>query len=88
MPGKMVSKEEAIRRAKGIYAQKKARGDNFLEGPCISNGDEIPGWVVDIAHYPRRVIDDLPQYQCPAYRLGKIRHFVELDPDGNLIRAE
>jgi hypothetical protein len=42
----------------------------------------------DIAHYPRLAIDDDPANQCAAYRDGTTHHFVELDPEGNLIRAE
>jgi hypothetical protein len=30
---------------------------------------------------------DLPGSQCAAYRTGKASHFVELDPNGKLIRT-
>ena len=87
-PG-VVSKNEidtAINQAKHLYRQEKASGKELSNGPCLSDA-LMPGWVVDIAHSPRLPIDDLPENQCPAYREGKAKHFVELDPDGNLIRA-
>lgn len=78
--------DTAIAQAKFLYRQRKDEGVNFLSGPCLSNA-LIPGWVVDVAHSPRINIDDLPENQCPAYLEGRADHFVELDPEGNLIRA-
>jgi hypothetical protein len=48
----------------------------------------LPDWVADIAHRPRQAVDEDPANQCEAIRSGDAHHFVELDPDGNLIRAE
>lgn len=78
--------DSAVNQANFIYTQMKAQGVDFSEGPCISNA-LMPGWVLDIAHSPRIPTDDLPQNQCLAYREGRAKHFVELDLDGNLIRA-
>lgn len=77
----------AIRKAKELYLQKKQAGTDILNGPCIAEY-LLPDWVADIAHNPRQGVDDLAENQCQAYREGKARHFVELDPDGNLIRAQ
>lgn len=77
----------AFARAKELYKQKLLEETDFSRGPCLSN-EIIPGWVADIAHNPRESIDDLPENQCAAYREGKARHFIELDPYGNLIRAQ
>ena len=77
---------DAARRA---YERARARGVDLSSGPCIA--DPIPGmpsWVADVAHDPRRPIDDEPENQCAAYRSGKADHFVELDPDGEVIRVE
>lgn len=85
-----VSKEEtdtAINQAQLIYRDRKTRGEDFSKGSCLSNA-LMPDWVLDIAHDPRLPVDDLPENQCPAYLEGRARHFVELDPDGNLIRAK
>lgn len=84
-----VSKNEidtAVNQAKFLYQQKKARNEDFSDGPCLSNS-VIPNWVADIVHNPRTTADNLSQNQCPAYLEGRARHFVELDLDGNLVRA-
>lgn len=86
---KSVKKSEldsAINQAKYLYRLEKEGGRNFQSGPCLSNA-LMPRWVADIAHQPRQPIDDLPENQCPAYREGRAQHFVELDTEGNLIRA-
>jgi hypothetical protein len=80
-------KDKAIAAAKFIYAGKAK--EDLSAGPCLSEG--IPGlsdWVVDIAHDPRQAVDDQPANQCQSYRDGRTHHFVELTPDGQLIRAE
>ncbi|MBU1031606.1 hypothetical protein KKE03_01635 [Patescibacteria group bacterium] len=86
---KPLSKSEidiAVNQARYLYNQKKSSGEDLSLGPCLSNA-LLPNWVLDIAHNPRQTIDDLPQNQCPAFREGRAAHFVELDPEGNLIRA-
>ncbi len=86
---KEISKSEieiAVNQAKHTYDQKKLLGEDFSKGPCLSNA-LLPGWVLDIAHSPRQSLDDSPDNQCPAYLEGRAKHFVELDPEGNLIRA-
>ena len=79
-------RDQAIRVAKELYQQKKAEGLDFSNGPCLSD-EIIPDWCVDIAHWPRQPIDNRPENQCRSYREGRVHHFVELDEDGNLIRA-
>lgn len=79
--------ETATNQAKHLYRQEKDKGRDFSDGPCLSNA-LMPNWVVDIAHNPRTTIDDLPQNQCPGFREGKAQHFIELDTEGNLIRAQ
>jgi hypothetical protein len=75
-----------VEAAKARYRAAKARGVDMARGPCL--GVVARGWVADVAHSPRRPVDDLPRNQCAAYRSGTATHFVELDPDGNLIRAQ
>lgn len=79
-------KEIAIEKAESLFEEKKGQGLNFDNGPCLSE-EIIPDWVVDIAHNPRAEVDNKPENQCQSYRQGKTHHFVELDPEGNLIRA-
>lgn len=87
---KVISKDEtetAVNQAKYLYSQKKLLEEDFSSGPCLSNA-LLPGWVLDIAHSPRQRKDDSPGNQCPAYLEGRAQHFVELDPEGNLIRVK
>lgn len=79
--------DSAVNQAKLLYRQKKDRGEDFVSGPCLSNA-LMPNWVADTAHIPRLSTDDLPENQCSAYREGRAEHFVELDTEGNLIRAK
>ncbi len=78
--------DTAINQAKHVYNQRKAQGVDLSSGPCLSDA-LMADWVLDIAHSPRIPIDDLASNQCPSYREGRAKHFVELDPEGNLIRA-
>jgi hypothetical protein len=81
-------KDKAIAAARFLYAGQAKRPD-LDRGPCLS--ESLPGlsdWVVDIAHAPRQAVDDRPDNQCQSYRDGQTHHFVELTPDGRLIRAQ
>jgi hypothetical protein len=79
-------RERAIAAAHVAYEEAAAAGTDFADGPCL--GVVLENWVADIAHDPREEVDDRPENQCEAYRSGEAEHFVELDPDGELIRAE
>ena len=78
---------ELVAQAQLGYEAKKAEGWDFSNGPCLSN-NLLGDWVVDVAHNPREAIDDLPENQCTAYLTNKVQHFIELDPEGNLIRLK
>lgn len=78
--------EKVVNQAKYLYKIDKERGLDFSKGPCLSNA-LLPGWVVDIVHSPRQQLDDLPENQCASYVQGQAEHFVELDTEGNLVRA-
>jgi hypothetical protein len=80
-------KDKAIAAAKFLYAGQAKR--DLSNGPCLS--ESLPGlsdWAVDIAHDPRQPVDDMPANQCQSFRDGETHHFVELTPDGRLIRAQ
>jgi hypothetical protein len=83
-------RQAAIAAARGVYEKERLAGTDFSRGPCLANPLPSPNadWVADVAHDPRRDVDDDPANQCSAYREGRAEHFVELDPDGRLIRAE
>lgn len=81
-------KDKAVAAAKLLYAGR-AKSLDLSAGPCLA--ETIPGlpdWAVDIAHDPRQPVDDQPANQCASYRAGQTHHFVELTPEGNLIRAQ
>lgn len=82
----MNAREEAIRKAKELFEQKRREGMDFSRGPCLSE-EIVPDWCVDVAHSPREPIDNDPSNQCRSFREGRVHHFVELDLDGNVIRA-
>lgn len=82
-----VDSKLAVLRAKDVWKLAVNQGQDLSNGPCLDNA-LISGWVLDIAHNPRQEVDDKPENQCPAYVNGTAKHFVELDPQGNFIRAE
>lgn len=77
----------AVARARELYAQAVVDGRDLSKGPCLTDS-AVPDWVVDIVHHPRIPADDDPENQCRSYVVGTTHHFVELDPTGQLIRAE
>jgi hypothetical protein len=82
-------KSQAVGQAVVAFQQAQKSGEDLSAGPCLS--ESLPGlsdWVADIAHDPRQDVDDDPANQCQRYRDGEAHHFVELAPDGQLIRAE
>jgi len=82
-------RDQAVAEAMQAYHEAKASGGDLERGPCIAEQlPNLPDWVADIAHEPRQPVDDDPANQCARYRTGEAHHFVELDPQGELIRAE
>ena len=80
---------KAVAAAKKVFQEENLGPAELAQGPCIA--ETLPGlgdWVVDVAHDPRRAVDDKPQNQCERFRAGDAAHFVELDPQGKLIRAQ
>ena len=82
-------RDRAVKEAVDAYHEAKARGVDLTRGPCIAEHlPGLPDWVADVAHDPRRPVDDDPANQCSRYREQEAHHFVELDPSGKLIRAQ
>jgi hypothetical protein len=77
--------DKAVQKAKELYIEKRAKGEDIKNGPCLSNS-LMPGWVADLVHNPRAKVDDLPSNQCSSFVKGQASHFVELDLDGNVVR--
>ena len=82
-------RDRAVDQAQAAYRQFIATGTPLEPGPCVSESlPGLPDWVADIAHDPRSAVDDEPANQCQRYRNGQAHHFVELDENGMLLRAE
>ena len=65
------------------------QGVDLSNGPCLSDNNphwDHPGWVCDVAHWPRQAVDNDPSNQCQEFRVGRASHFVEVDPKCNYIR--
>ena len=58
-----------------------------LFSECIL--DPIPNTdsVCDVAHSPRTAEDNMKENQCQSYLNNTVKHFIELTPECNLIRA-
>lgn len=83
VPPDFKGNEDAFKNALNLYIQKKQEGIDMTNGPCL--GKIAEDWVLDIAHKPRLAVDEKPQNQCADYTSGKVKHFIELEPDGKLI---
>ena len=79
-------KDAAVAAARQAYDEAIEQGVDMSNGPCL--GVIMDNWVADVAHDPREDVDDETANQCEAYRTGDADHFVELDPDGNVISVE
>ncbi len=82
---KAADKETAIKAC--IEECEKRVKSTLADGPCLSN-IAAEGWVCDVAHSPRIDADNIVENQCSGYLAGNIKHFVEVDPGCNLIRAQ
>ncbi len=81
----------AIEQCRALCKFAKSEGLSISNGPCLSDvyGKEwnVPDWVCDVAHVPRRPVDNLPENQCQPFREGQAHHFVEVDENCNIIRV-
>lgn len=74
-------------RAKEFYNSLVVQGEDLANGPCLTD-NLTSGWVADLVHNPRLDVDNQPLNQCPSYLNGTAKHLVELDLQGNFVRAE
>lgn len=88
-PAPPAPKELATSACVDACRQALAQGREIGPGPCLL--DPIPNlsdWVCDVAHSPRKAVDLYSINQCPGFKVGNSAHFVEVDPDCNLITAK
>jgi hypothetical protein len=83
IPNYVAEQEDAIDCAGVLYNQVKSkRSEINLSSQCLGTcGD----YAVDIVHVPRTFEDNLAENQCKDYP-DKVKHFIELDKDGNIFR--
>lgn len=82
-PDYVKEQQDAITCALQLYQQKKTEGMKF-ESQCLGTCSD---YAVDIVHVPRNDEDNLVENQCEDYRSGRVKHFIELDKDGNVVRV-
>ncbi|MGV8152330.1 MAG: hypothetical protein ACP5OG_04560 [Candidatus Nanoarchaeia archaeon] len=72
--------------AKKLYDQKKSEGIDF-KSQCLGAIEaNFTMYVVDIVNVPRDYEDNRIENQCFDYRSGRIKNFIELDRQGNLVK--
>lgn len=77
--------DQATLACKLLCENELAKGRDLSNGPCLSN-EIVEDWVCDVAHEPRQAVDNLPENQCPAFREGRAKHFVEVTPECKFIK--
>ena len=85
VPAYIALQQRALYEAVQLYQRKKAEGMNF-SSQCLGVVAE-ENYVVDIVHVPRIAEDNLPENQCLEFLRGQVKHFIELDKNGNIIRV-
>ena len=88
-PGEVDEEEDAVKACKELCKAERAKGTDLSSGQCLStqNPDwEIKGWVCDMAHSPRKEVDNLAENQCPEFNVT-ISRFVEVSEQCTLIKA-
>jgi hypothetical protein len=83
IPSQVLEQQEAINCSLGLYKYGKVIYENF-SSECLGTCKD---YAVDIVHNPRIEEDNLIENQCSDFREGKVKHFIELDNNGNIIRA-
>ncbi|MCX6809765.1 MAG: hypothetical protein NTZ65_03415 [Candidatus Berkelbacteria bacterium] len=83
-PQEVQDQQQLIGEAQHLFYEAQDNNQDLSNGPCLgATGD----YAVDIAHNPREAIDDQAQNQCADYASGKLKHFIELDLNGTVIRT-
>jgi hypothetical protein len=86
-PADVPKSDGPIQECFNLCKKELEKGIDLTNGPCIGNPlAEYPDYVCDIAHNPRKEIDNQQENQCSAFREGKAKHFVELDKECNFIK--
>ena len=62
--------QRAVTLCINLCKQAKEKGMDLSSGPCLSNY-LMEGWVCDVAHWPRKDIDNKPRTSVPPSERGE-----------------
>ncbi len=85
----MSEKDRAINECIDLCINARDQGLNLSNGPCLSDlySFNVNDYVCDVAHNPRKSIDNRIENQCKEFRNGLKNHFIEVDENCSLIRV-
>jgi len=87
-PQDLNTADEAEEACRVLCRESVDSGKELDRGPCLSHNNpdwKVNGWVCDIAHSPRKDIDNLAENQCPEYK-RTVSRFIELTPICTMIK--
>jgi len=79
-PEEVVSQQDAI--VCGLEMYNRTDKEN-ISSQCLGSCWD---YAIDLVHVPRDEVDNRMENQCEDYRVRKVRHFIELDKEGNIVR--
>ncbi len=80
IPEEVLAQQILIVCANNLYNQTSFEN---LSSQCLGSCD---AYAVDVVHVPRITEDDLDSNQCETYIRGQLKHFIELDKNGEIVR--
>lgn len=80
-PEEVISQQDAIVCAADLYSNYPKEN---ISSQCLG---KCWDYSVDFVNVPRKEIDDRVENQCEDYRTRRTHYFIELDKDGNIVRA-
>ena len=84
VPDDVKVQQNALGCAGELYVAEGLKYVNF-SSQCLGT---CGNYAVDIVHVPRTSEDDLKENQCSDYLDGKVKHFIELNSQGQVVRIE
>ena len=81
-PTEVLEQQEAVDCATELYQETVDESMEFFS-QCLGSCRD---YAVDIVHVPRISEDNLVENQCEDFRNGELKHFIELDENGEIVR--
>lgn len=80
------NKSVALREARIVVQNALINNKGILtRGQCLSN-ILVPGWSLDIVHYPRTDEDNYIDNQCETFVSGEHKYLIEYSTTGDFVR--